>query len=241
MADPDEPRRAVESAASPFHTTSPADQHLPRRDQGRRRAGARAAGRAWPTRLAGARPRRRRARAAARRARARGRARDPEHAARAVLGAAAVARPTSTRAGEQIVGVRRGPGAARLGRQGDRRLLHDLLREPVLEVHRALGGAARAHAEPGHDRCRWWSASRRRRRSRPASGSGYVAGAVLLQAAFTLDCVDGQLARYTRTFSKLGAWLDSIFDRARSTSCSPGWRSARAARATRSGCSRAPR
>ena len=27
------------------------------------------------------------------------------------------------------------------------------------------------------------------------------------------DCVDGQLARYTRPFSKLGAWLDSIFDR----------------------------
>jgi hypothetical protein len=42
---------------------------------------------------------------------------------------------------------------------------------------------------------------------------GLVAGAVLLQLAFTTDCVDGQLARYTRTFSKLGAWLDSIFDR----------------------------
>ena len=43
--------------------------------------------------------------------------------------------------------------------------------------------------------------------------AGMVAGAVLLQAAFTIDCVDGQLARYTRTFSKLGAWLDSVFDR----------------------------
>jgi hypothetical protein len=40
-----------------------------------------------------------------------------------------------------------------------------------------------------------------------------VAGAILLQIAFTLDCVDGQLARYSRQFSKLGAWLDSIFDR----------------------------
>ena len=40
-----------------------------------------------------------------------------------------------------------------------------------------------------------------------------IAGAVLLQLSFTLDCVDGQLARYTRAFSKLGAWLDSIFDR----------------------------
>jgi hypothetical protein len=42
---------------------------------------------------------------------------------------------------------------------------------------------------------------------------GLVAGAVLLQVSFTTDCVDGQLARYTRQFSKLGAWLDSIFDR----------------------------
>jgi hypothetical protein len=45
------------------------------------------------------------------------------------------------------------------------------------------------------------------------SRGGMIAGAVLLQAAFTIDCVDGQLARYTRTFSKLGAWLDSVFDR----------------------------
>jgi phosphatidylglycerophosphate synthase len=43
--------------------------------------------------------------------------------------------------------------------------------------------------------------------------AGLIAGAVLLQAAFTFDCVDGQLARYTRTFSKFGAWLDSLFDR----------------------------
>jgi hypothetical protein len=40
-----------------------------------------------------------------------------------------------------------------------------------------------------------------------------VAGAVLLQLSFTLDCVDGQLARYARMFSSLGAWLDSVFDR----------------------------
>ena len=45
------------------------------------------------------------------------------------------------------------------------------------------------------------------------SRAGMVAGALLLQAAFTLDCVDGQLARYTHNFSKLGAWLDSVFDR----------------------------
>jgi hypothetical protein len=44
---------------------------------------------------------------------------------------------------------------------------------------------------------------------------GLVAGAVLLQLAFTTDCVDGQLARYTRTFTKLGAWLDATLDRAK--------------------------
>ncbi|MGH8866457.1 MAG: CDP-alcohol phosphatidyltransferase family protein [Actinomycetes bacterium] len=50
-----------------------------------------------------------------------------------------------------------------------------------------------------------------------ATGSrpGYVAGALLLQASFTLDCVDGQLARYSRSFSALGAWLDATFDRAK--------------------------
>jgi phosphatidylglycerophosphate synthase len=44
---------------------------------------------------------------------------------------------------------------------------------------------------------------------------GLIAGAILLQVAFTLDCVDGQLARYTMTFTRFGAWLDSIFDRAK--------------------------
>jgi hypothetical protein len=42
---------------------------------------------------------------------------------------------------------------------------------------------------------------------------GLIAGALLLQVSFTTDCVDGQLARYTRQFSTLGAWLDSVFDR----------------------------
>lgn len=48
-----------------------------------------------------------------------------------------------------------------------------------------------------------------------ATGSrvGLVCGAVLLQVAFTADCVDGQLARYTTNYSVLGAWLDGVFDR----------------------------
>jgi phosphatidylglycerophosphate synthase len=44
---------------------------------------------------------------------------------------------------------------------------------------------------------------------------GLVVGAVLLYVAFVFDCVDGQLARYTRQFSPLGAWLDATFDRAK--------------------------
>ncbi|GGK65331.1 hypothetical protein Sme01_24460 [Sphaerisporangium melleum] len=40
-----------------------------------------------------------------------------------------------------------------------------------------------------------------------------LVGAVLLYLSFVLDCVDGQLARYTRAFSPLGAWLDATFDR----------------------------
>jgi phosphatidylglycerophosphate synthase len=42
-----------------------------------------------------------------------------------------------------------------------------------------------------------------------------IVGAVLLQLAFTLDCVDGQLARYTGAFSTFGSWLDAMFDRAK--------------------------
>ena len=38
-------------------------------------------------------------------------------------------------------------------------------------------------------------------------------GALLLQLSLIVDCVDGELARYTRKFSELGAWLDAITDR----------------------------
>jgi hypothetical protein len=40
-----------------------------------------------------------------------------------------------------------------------------------------------------------------------------VLGAVLLQLSFTLDVVDGQLARYTGTSSAFGVWFDSLADR----------------------------
>nr|WP_301547867.1 DUF5941 domain-containing protein [Micromonospora sp. C95] len=42
-----------------------------------------------------------------------------------------------------------------------------------------------------------------------------VVGAVLLYLGFVLDCVDGQLARYTRNFSAWGGWLDTMADRAK--------------------------
>jgi hypothetical protein len=42
-----------------------------------------------------------------------------------------------------------------------------------------------------------------------------VVGAMCLYLAFVFDCVDGQLARYSRQFSTLGAWLDATFDRAK--------------------------
>ena len=42
-----------------------------------------------------------------------------------------------------------------------------------------------------------------------------VLGAILLYLGFVLDCVDGQLARYTRRFSAFGGWLDTIADRAK--------------------------
>jgi phosphatidylglycerophosphate synthase len=42
-----------------------------------------------------------------------------------------------------------------------------------------------------------------------------VAGAVLVQVSFTLDCVDGQLARFTGRSSRFGGWLDAVFDRSK--------------------------
>lgn len=40
-----------------------------------------------------------------------------------------------------------------------------------------------------------------------------VIGAILLQLSLIIDCVDGEVARATRKFSALGAWLDASTDR----------------------------
>ncbi len=49
-----------------------------------------------------------------------------------------------------------------------------------------------------------------------------VIGAILLLASFVLDCVDGQLARYTLQFSARGAWLDAVFDRTKEVAAFAG-------------------
>lgn len=41
----------------------------------------------------------------------------------------------------------------------------------------------------------------------------WVLAAVLLQVALVVDCVDGEIARFTRRFSAFGAWLDAVGDR----------------------------
>lgn len=44
-------------------------------------------------------------------------------------------------------------------------------------------------------------------------GGGYaIAGALILPVAYTLDCLDGQLARYTGRTSALGDYLDKTLD-----------------------------
>lgn len=40
-----------------------------------------------------------------------------------------------------------------------------------------------------------------------------AAGAILLQLSLVLDCVDGEIARATRTHSAIGGWLDAATDR----------------------------
>jgi hypothetical protein len=54
------------------------------------------------------------------------------------------------------------------------------------------------------------------------SPAALVAGAVLLQLSLVLDCVDGDVARYTRRFSPLGAWLDASTDRLKEFACYAG-------------------
>lgn len=41
----------------------------------------------------------------------------------------------------------------------------------------------------------------------------WIVAAVLLQLALVIDCMDGEIARFTRRFSAFGGWLDGIGDR----------------------------
>ncbi|GGL72150.1 hypothetical protein GCM10011575_33200 [Microlunatus endophyticus] len=45
---------------------------------------------------------------------------------------------------------------------------------------------------------------------RPAA---WIAAAVLLQLSLIIDCMDGEVARFTRRYSDFGGWLDGIGDR----------------------------
>jgi hypothetical protein len=64
----------------------------------------------------------------------------------------------------------------------------------VTAVSLALGLAACAAVATG-----WWWA--------------WLLGAVLLQASLVVDCVDGEIARFTRRSNPLGGWLDAVSDR----------------------------
>lgn len=41
----------------------------------------------------------------------------------------------------------------------------------------------------------------------------WAAAAVLLQLSLVVDCVDGEIARFTRSYTSLGGWLDAVGDR----------------------------
>ena len=47
------------------------------------------------------------------------------------------------------------------------------------------------------------------------SRMAWIFAAVLLMASLVLDCVDGEIARFTRRYSAMGAWLDGVADRAK--------------------------
>ncbi|TDC58022.1 CDP-alcohol phosphatidyltransferase family protein [Actinomadura sp. KC345] len=52
-----------------------------------------------------------------------------------------------------------------------------------------------------------------------ASWPWLLVGALLYHLSFTLDCMDGKVARLKGTGSVFGAWLDYIFDRVRVLAC----------------------
>ena len=213
---PREPRRAVAAARGA--------RRRPAHARGRRRARAPARDRA-----------RRRDRAAAGRARALERAHHRLAPALAVLGPPRLAGRAPARRGRHPR-ARRGPRAAQLGGQGLRRLLHHVLRLDLLALHRALGGAARADAQPGDavlDRAR-----RRRRRllrgRRALEPWSWARCSSTSRSCSTASTASSPATRASSPSSAPGSTRSSTARR--STSCSRAWRSARAAPATRRGC-----
>ena len=133
--------------------------------------------------------------------------------ARAVLGAPAARRRRLARGRGEITELRRGPRAARLGRQGATTASSRPSSSARTRVHRALGGAPRAsrptRSRPSRSRSASLAAAALRDRRALGAGRGRGAAA---------DRVHDRLRRRPARalhapFSKLGAWLDSIFDR----------------------------
>lgn len=52
-----------------------------------------------------------------------------------------------------------------------------------------------------------------------ATRTGLILGAILFHLSFVVDCMDGKVARLTRTSSPFGAWLDYVLDRVRVLAC----------------------
>jgi hypothetical protein len=54
---------------------------------------------------------------------------------------------------------------------------------------------------------------------------GYLATALLMVVSLVLDCVDGEVARWTHRYSRVGAWLDAVGDRVKEYSIwfAVGW------------------
>ncbi len=169
---------------------------------GRRRARAPARDRA-----------RRRHRAAARRAHPLGRARRRLAPALAVLGAPRLAGRARARRGRRSSSTTR-TASCSTRRSRARTASSRRSSSRPYSKYIARWAARRGHdAEPGDADLDRGRRAGRRLRSPPPSAGAWSRARCSLYFAFVLDCVDGQLARYTRQFSKLGAWLDSIFDR----------------------------
>ena len=118
------------------------------------------------------------------------------------------------------------PGGARRpvrpGHQGRRRLRRHLRQPAALPPAHAAGAAARPDPQPGDRRLGGRRAGRGRAVRRRRAGRHSSPVRCCCSCPWSLDCVDGDVARYTRRFSPLGAWLDASTDRLKEFACYAG-------------------